>query len=228
MLEKNVVFLTGTLCTEECFRVQKNHLSDFANITIDTLNRGNSVEELATLILDDLPQQFSLVGFSMGGVIAFEMQRQAPERVQSMVLMNVNPAATSNKQLQTWDSWTSKLDKGGFPEIIHDFKDSIVQDACRRTIWDMAQQQGTDCLQRQLQILKTRKDSQPTLSDISCPTLLLCGREDRLTPVSVHYEMHQKIVDSSFVSLANCGHYSPLEQPVKVSNLLKDFFLDNT
>jgi len=226
MNKENLVLLTGTLCTEACFAHQKQSLANIANITVDTLqssdSSGHSVQEMATEILKRSPKHFSLVGFSMGGVIALEIQRQAPERV----LMNVNPAGTTISQQETWQSWNEDIDAGRFSKVVKVFKDSIVQKDCNQTVWSMAHHQGEANLKRQLQTLSTRKDSRPYLADITCPTLLLCGRDDRITPVSVHYEMHEAIPNSSFMSIAECGHYSPLEQPQMVNTILRHWLTD--
>ncbi len=226
MKKENLIFLTGTLCTEDCFSYQKEYLQDMASITIDTLSDGESVEEMANTILQKLPEEFSLVGFSMGGVIALEMQRQAPERVKAMTLMNVNPAGTSFSQQQTWQNWLGEIDAGGFSKVVKVFKENIVQDACKTTVWDMAHTQGADYLKRQLRTLTTRIDSRPYLEAINCPTLLICGRDDTITPMGLHYAMHEQIPNSSFVSIAGCGHYSPLEQPKTVSKLLRNWLTE--
>ena len=68
-----------------------------------------------------------------------------------------------------------------------------------------------------------RPDSRPDLPRVACPTLVLCGRQDALTPLGAHEEMARAIPDARLVVVEECGHISPLERPETVTGALREW-----
>jgi pimeloyl-ACP methyl ester carboxylesterase len=221
-----LVFLPGTLCTQTTFAAQHRHLADAADCLTIPLSTGNTMTEAAAWVLEQTPAQFGLVGFSQGALVALEIMRQAPERITRLCLMACNPRGSTAGQLTTWQGWQAQAKAEGLRQLAALFAGNVVpghQEASRITdiIHEMAQATGVDTFITQLDALASRIDSRPYLPQISCPTLLMVGEADKLTPIYFHEEAQALISESKLVVVPECGHYLPLEQPVAVSALLR-------
>lgn len=221
-----LVLLPGTLCTEQTFRHQVAHLADLADPRVLVLTEGETAQESARWILRRAPERFALVGFSQGGVVAFEIMRWAPERVTKLCLMSTNPNAPTQAQLETWRRWSEAALAERWGEVVVDFLAGLhPARACDpwlgRAIEEMAERTGKETFLKQLKVLTSRIDSRPYLPQIACPTLLLVGRQDPLTPVALHEEMAGLIPGSVLVPIEESGHYSPMERPQAVTAALR-------
>lgn len=221
-----LVFLPGTLCTEATFEFQRRHLSDICRPLVLPLSDGETSAEMAARVLERSPERFALAGFSQGAIVAFEIVRRAPERVDRLALLDANPRPPSEAQLGLWQGWRHRVRAGEFDTLIAGFADGVhpqrrSDPALRALILDMARSTGPDTFVRQLTALASRSDSRPSLGEIDCPTLLLVGRQDLVTPLALHEEMQQRIPGALLVPIEECGHYSPLEQPQAVTAALR-------
>jgi pimeloyl-ACP methyl ester carboxylesterase len=222
-----LLFLPGTLCTQATFSVQAAQLQDCASaVRVIPLLHGSSITASAQWILEQLTEPVALVGFSQGAIVALEIMRQAPERVIKLCLMSTNPKAATPAQLETWQTWQQEVREGKFNEVIERFANNVHPERrndpkLRETILSVATETGPEVFMTQLQALASRIDSRPYLPNISCPTLLLVGRQDTVTPLEFHQEMQQLIPNATLVPIEDCGHYVPLEQPQAVTALLR-------
>ena len=226
-----LVFLPGTLCTEATFAFQVEGLSEVADVTVIPLREGSSIAASARWVLEQVTGSFTLVGFSQGAIVALEIMRVAPEWVTRLCLMSANPKGSTPEQLETWAGWQAATRAGRFAEIAVRFSDNIHpghdDEQLAKTINDMAFEVGPDIFIKQLDALASRIDSRPYLGNIRCPTLLLAGRHDRVTPFELHSEMHSLIPDAALVPVEDSGHYLPLEQPQAVTAVLR-YWLQTT
>lgn len=228
---QRLLFLPGTLCTETTFAHQKEYLQDVAEVHVIPLARGHSITASAQWILGqrtlgEVREPFVLVGFSQGAIVALEIMRLAPERVTKLCLISANPKAPTTQQLETWNKWQQDVQAGHFEHIIQGFASNVHPDKrsdpkLRETILNMARETGSETFITQLQALATRIDSRPYLKDIDCPTLLITGRQDTLTPLEYATEIQSLIPKSVLVPTEDCGHYVTLEQPQAVTALLR-------
>ena len=172
------------------------------------------------------PQKFALAGLSMGGYVALEIMRQAPERVLGLCLLDTSarpdtPEATENRQKlmkQAEVNFQVVLDTL-MPKLIHPSRmayNSIVD-----TVYSMGHRVGKDTFLQQQRAIIGRIDSRPYLPHINCPTLVLCGREDVMTPVEVHEEMAAAIPGANMVVVGECAHLSTMGQPKIVSEAMR-------
>ncbi|TAJ29849.1 MAG: alpha/beta fold hydrolase, partial [Reyranella sp.] len=170
---------------------------------------------------------FALCGFSMGGYVAFEIFRRAPQRVERLALMDTQAAPDSPETRKRRHDFIEQTRIGRFhgvhprllPQLIHPSRTNdpeVVQ-----PILDMATEIGGDGFIREQTAILGRADSRPLLVEIEVPTLVMAGRQDQPTPVGRAQEMAADIADSRLVVFEECGHMAPLERPAEVSAALR-------
>jgi len=222
-----LVLLPGLLCDAALWRHQTATLGDAAAFTLGDFIHGDSIEAMARSVLIEAPETFSLAGLSMGGYVALEIMRQAPRRVTRLALLDTSARSDSQERMEERRGLIELAQKGEFkgvaprllPMLIH--PDRLGDVALTGTIMAMAESAGKEAFLRQQGAILNRIDSRPHLAEILCPTLVLCGRQDILTPVDVHQEMSDAIPRASFVVVEDCGHLATLEQPHAVSAALR-------
>jgi pimeloyl-ACP methyl ester carboxylesterase len=197
-------------------------------IPTDT-RRGARMHEIAACILADAPPRFALAGLSMGGYIAFEIMRQAPERVLRLALMDTAATPDRPEQTERRDKQIAMARGGQFTEIAEIMfplmfhADDLQSKELRRTFFAMHEENGADAFVRQQQAIKSRADSRPTLAAIRCPVLVLVGEADQLTPPDAAREIAAGIDAARLVIVPQSGHLSTLEQPEAVARALTDW-----
>jgi pimeloyl-ACP methyl ester carboxylesterase len=220
-MSETVLLLPGLLCTRELFAEQLPALGTVAEPVVVELTRDETVAAMAERVLAQAPPSFALAGLSMGGYVALEIMRRAPQRVSRLALLDTQarpdtPEATERRlELMA----TAELDDFAkvadalIPRFLHPEHIPALAPVVRR----MAAATGKDAFARQQRAIMARIDSRADLGRISCPTLVLCGREDALTPPALHEEMAAAIPDATLVVLPRCGHLAPLERPAAVT-----------
>ena len=224
--KQRIVFLPGHLCTARLWQAQIDTIGDDARCQVMALYDADNVSGLAKHVLDHAPERFSLVGLSMGGYVAMEIMRQAPHRVERLALLNTTaapdkpealPVRMADMQLAA-DHGMGSLAKHLAPrwlapEFARDphFVNLIAQ---------MADEVGVHHQKEQQKAIINRPDSRRSLQAVACPTLVMCGRQDTVTPVFGHEEMAALIPNAQLEIIEQCGHLSPLEQPDAVTKAL--------
>ncbi|MBM3502695.1 MAG: alpha/beta fold hydrolase [Alphaproteobacteria bacterium] len=221
-----LVLLPGLLCTELLWRHQIEHLSHRSEILVGDLRQGQSMAEMAHHVLTKAPERFALAGLSMGGYVAFEILRQAPERVIRLALINTSARGDTAEQRQRRLTLIQLCAQGEFrgvtPRLLPLFipENRLADSVLVQTIEAMAKVVGRDAFVRQQQAIMGRPDSRSSLAAIHCPTVIVGGAEDQLTPPDVHHEMAEHIAGAQLHVLPACGHLSPLECPEEVTLIL--------
>ncbi len=201
-------------------------LGGITDVRIGDHTQAESIAAIAADILAKAPDRFALAGLSMGGYVAFEIMRQAPERVSKLALLDTLAIADTPERRQGRRDLIALAERHGLdsvmekllPLFIH--PDRLDDAALVATVQGMARDTGLAAFKRQQAAIMTRSDSRPTLAQIRCPTLLLVGRDDMLTPVAAHEEMAAAIPGSRLAIIENCGHLSTLERPEAVNAAL--------
>jgi pimeloyl-ACP methyl ester carboxylesterase len=222
-----LVLLPGLLCDQGLWRHQIDHLADVAIVTVADLTGGDSVADLARQVLEQAPGRFALAGLSMGGYVAFEILRQAPERVTRLCLVDTSARADTDEQKETRSGLVRLARTGKFkgvtprllPMLIH--PERMEDDAVAGEVMRMAERIGRDAFCRQQQAILSRPDSRPDLARISCPALVITGRQDQRTPPDQGQEMAAGLADGRFALVERCGHLAPLEQPEATTALMR-------
>jgi len=222
-----LVLIPGTLCDAALWRHQIEHLGDIAQISVADHTRHDSMAEIARAILAEAPPRFALAGLSMGGFVAFEIMRQAPERVDRLALFDTSARADPPEMVQRRHDLTRLTHVGQFkgvtprllPSFIHPSR--LSDQALSRIITEMAERVGPEAFVRQQTANAARPDSRPDLAKIACPTLVVCGRQDILTPLELSEEMARGIPNSTLVVIEDCAHLPTLERPQAATALLR-------
>ncbi len=207
------------MCDERLFAAQALAFKHERDVIIPTLDCADTIPDLARSVLEQSPHRFALAGLSMGGIVAMEIMRQAPECVIKLALMDTNPYADSPERRATRKAQMDKVKAGGLHEVIRDdMKPHYLADTSSRTeILDlcmaMALDLGEDVFHRQSRALSGRSDQTETLAQVTVPTMILFGEEDQLCPPERHYVMHDLISGSNLVKIEDAGHLPCLEQP---------------
>lgn len=222
-----LVLLPGLLNTRRLYQRQIADLADLAEAVVPELWHHDSIAAMAEATLEAAPERFALAGFSMGGYVAFEILRRAPERVTHLALMDTQatpdtPEATARRKgfiEQTRLGRFHGVQPSLLPQIVH--REHLDDQAVVQPILEMAAEVGADGFCRSQTAMIARADSRPLLVQIKQPTLVLVGRQDIATPLARAEEMAADIGRSQLVVLDKCGHMSPLEKPAEVSAALR-------
>ena len=224
---QDLLLIPGLLCTAELYAPQTAALRDVARIQVADHTVAASMQEVAANILRNAPKTFALCGLSMGGYIAFEIMRQAPERVTRLALLDTAAKPDLPERRATRKMQVASVEERGFapftplliPMLIH--KRRLSDAPLVATIERMAAMTGVTHFARQQAAIAGRVDSRPHLPAIKIPTLMLVGREDALTPVADAEEIAKSIPHCKLQIVEDCGHLSTLEQPQAVNDALR-------
>ena len=224
-----VVLIPGLIASPRLYAAQIPHLWKYGPVTIADHTRDDGMSALAQRILATAPARFALAGLSMGGYVCFEILRMAPERVVKLALLDTSalpdtPEQTAARREQVALAWGGRFPEVVdtlFPRMVHkEHRDSV---ALREVFGLMAQEVGAAGFVRQQNAIMARVDSRPTLASIRCPTLVLVGDGDELTPPVRAAEIASGIAGAKLVTVKECGHLSTLEQPVEVTRALVEW-----
>lgn len=221
-----LLLLPGLLCDHRLWQHQIDGLAGLAQCTVADLTGANTIAGLAQAALAQAPAgRFVLAGLSMGGYVALEIMRLAPERVSALALLDTSarpdtPEATAARHelLRHAGPDLQRVIATLLPRLVH--PSHLSDPAIVGVITAMARSVGRNAFVRQIKAIIGRADSRPSLGRIACPTLVLCGREDALTKVEVHEELVAGIPGARLVVIEDAGHLTPIERPREVTEAL--------
>ncbi len=220
------LFIPGLAASARLYQHQIPALWRLGPVMVADHTRQSSMAGLAQDILAAAPPRFALVALSMGGYIAFEIMRQAQERVLKLALLDTSARPDTPEQMEGRRLRISMAQAGGFREIPALMFPGLVH-ASRRDdgdlksiVEEMAAETGPEAFVRQQTAIMGRADSRPTLSAISCPVLVMVGDGDQLTPPAIAQEIAQGIAGAHLVIVPESGHLSTLERPGFVTQKL--------
>jgi pimeloyl-ACP methyl ester carboxylesterase len=227
MSKPSLILLPGQLCDATLWDSQVRVLADIADIKVADLTRDDTVEAMAERVLADAPEHFALCGLSLGGYVAFEIVRRAPARVTHLGLMNTSARADAEEQSDRRERSLRAARIGTFkgvtprflPTIIH--PDHASDPAMAHIVLEMTERVGRVAFEFQQRAAIGRPDSRPLLPSIRCPTLVVGGREDRVTPPFLQEEIAAGISGARLEILETCGHLAPIEQADTVNRLMR-------
>jgi len=226
MTEMPIVLIPGLNCTAAVYSAQVPELWQFGPVTVAHHRHGRSMAGIAARILAAAPPRFALGGFSMGGYIALEIMRQAPERVLRLALIDTSARPDAPEQTERRRQLMDIARAGGFARIpdlqfpngVH--PDNVGDEALRILHRDMALANGMAAYLDQQEAIISRPDSRPDLAAIACPTLIVVGDGDQITPPALAGEMADLIAGARVVTVPKAGHMALIEQPQAVTAAL--------
>ena len=224
-----IVLVPGLLCTPRLYAEQIPALWRHGPVILADHTRDDSMAGIATRILEAAPPRFALAGLSMGGYIAFEVLRRAPERVARLALLDTQARPDTPEQSERRRAQVALAQAGKMAEVVDQqlplmaHPRSLGDYVLRALVLEMAEVVGADGFARQQDAIIGRPDSRPDLAAIICPTLVLVGDSDQLTPPDRAREMAEAIPHAQLVVVPDSGHLSTLEQPDAVNAALDDW-----
>lgn len=233
-MKEPLVMLPGTLCDDALFKHQIEGLKKFADCQIGNISSADDLKLVASNIIEKVNGNFALLGLSYGGIIAFEIWRQVPNRVNRMILLNTNHKKPSDETRANQQRFLGMSVLDEFREVTTDFlKDAMLHPdhakdlELRQIILNMAIKTGRVNFTKQIKAQLNRPDSTVDLPNISCPTLVITGKQDKVCTPEIHKEIARLIPNASLRIINNCGHLSTLEQPGIVNHTIIDWW-ENT
>lgn len=209
------ILLPGMMCDARLFGPQM----ELGRILVPEIPNRDTMAGMAAELLPKLPDRFALGGLSMGGILAMEILRQAPNRVAGLALMDTNPLAETEPVKVTRAVHLERVANGGLADVMReDLKPKyLVPGPGRQAIldlcMDMALGLGPEVFRAQSLALRDRADQTATLRSFRGPALVLCGAQDQLCPVARHDLMHGLMPQSTQVVIEGAGHLPSLECP---------------
>jgi pimeloyl-ACP methyl ester carboxylesterase len=224
-----LVLVPGLTCTARLYTPQVESLWLYGPVTVADHRRDGDIAAVAKRILDAAPPRFALAGLSYGGYIAFEMMRQAAERIVKLALLDTSARPDTPEQTAAREKQIAAVEAGGYGDIA-DFaiahylhRDRQNDETMTTIVRQMVAETGAEAFVREVRAIISRPDSRPLLRTIRCQTLMLVGDGDEGTPPELAREIASGIPNSRLVIIPNCGHLSTIEQPVAVNAALAEW-----
>jgi pimeloyl-ACP methyl ester carboxylesterase len=225
-----LLLLPGLLNDAELWREQIAALSDIADCHVGDQTQGDTMQTVVDQVLAAAPPRFALAGFSLGGFVAQQILRTAPERVLRLALIDTSIHADSPERAAQRRSQQASV---RLPGTFHGFGDTLMRsyiDASRlddyvlvQRVRDMTTRLGAEVFLRQSALERT--DGHDVLAAYRDPLLIVCGANDRITPPAISEEMHALVPQSTLVMIPDCGHLAPMEQPDAVNAAMRAWLL---
>jgi pimeloyl-ACP methyl ester carboxylesterase len=231
----HLLLLPGLACDADVWRDQVRAFSPITSVSVTDYGLGDSIEKMAQVALDSAPERFAVAGHSMGGRVAFEIVRRAPERVVGLAVLDTAYRAFAGgdageretaarfallemAQTKGMRAMAEYWMKG----IIH--PDRITDKQLTGEIVEMMGRKSPEIFGAQIKALLERPDAAPVLATIRCPAMVLCGREDAWSPLAGHREIAAMIPNATLAVIEHSGHMAPMERPAEVTLALTNWF----
>jgi pimeloyl-ACP methyl ester carboxylesterase len=221
-----VVLVPGLACSARLYEPQLPQLWRRGPVTVADHTREDSLAAMAARILQQAPPRFALAGLSMGGYVSMEIMRQAPERVLRLALLDTTAEPETPAQTERRLGQIALAEQGRYGEALDQLYPILVharrrEDGALRKLFDlMAQEVGAEAFARQQRAIMGRPDSRQSLAAVACPTLVIVGDGDELTPPDRAREIAGIIPGCRLAVIPDCGHLSTLERPGPVTAAL--------
>lgn len=217
-----LVLIPGMMCDSRLFAHVLKDLSHDRAVMIAPITRGERIEEIASVLLDQLPAKFALAGISMGGIVAMEILGRIPERITRLCLMGTSPLPEMPQVAAAREPLIVRAKAGQLPEVLREgfpaeylaAKPSRIE--ALNLMYQMGEDLGPDLFVRQSRALQKRPDQQGALRKCEVPALILCGAQDPLTPVKRHQFMAELLPRATLRIIDDAGHLPVLETPRRV------------
>ena len=221
-----ILLLPGLLCDASVWTGQVEALRPHAHILVADFSQHDSLEVMARSALAMVEGPIIAIGHSMGARVAMEMVHLAPERIQKLALIDTGidtrrEGEEAKRQVLVdlaFAEGMGALADRWLPPMVH--VDRVEDQALLAPLKEMVMRATPEQHQRQIRALLNRPNLVPRLADVTCPTLVMVGRQDRWSPLAQHEEMAARIPNAELVVIEDSGHMTLLEQPEQVSNAL--------
>lgn len=228
-----LAFACAHMTDERLYAHQIEALQDTHDFKVFVFREHDTMAGMAQAILEQTPERFTLIGLSLGGYAAFEVIRRALPRLERLVLIDTTAVADHPARKDGRLRDIAKVQQGGIEALIPELPSRWMLPAHAsdptlvELMSNMARSVGADGQFNQQTAMLARPDSHADLARVKVPTLVMCGRQDPVTPLADHEAMAACVPGSQLVVIENCGHLSTIEQPLVVTQALKHWLDQN-
>jgi len=224
---ETLVLVPGLLCDELVWEHAVTAFAPGRQVIVPMLDTLDSIPAMAARLLADAPAHFALAGYSLGGRIALEVYRQAPQRVSRLALLDTGvhpcsagePARRHELVSLARSQGMRALARAWLPPMVHPARSA--DPAVMAPLEAMVERRTPDTFRNQVTALLNRPDATPVLATVACPTLVLCGREDQWSPLAQHEAIAAQIRGARLAVIDDAAHFAPFERPAPVTDQLR-------
>ena len=227
-----LLFLPGTLCDARLWEAQRHALSAAWPCVVADYRYEESIFAMASVALACASGPIIPIGFSMGGMVALEIWRQASSRVAGIALFDTNPGADTAERRVIRDAQLIAARQGRLGEMVktqliptYFSPANATNDKLHATVIDMAIDHGPAAFAAQANALSARADSWQLIETINVPALVAYGVDDLICPEENQHRIAQLLSMGTFHTIRGAGHFAPLEQPEATTSVLRDWLL---
>jgi pimeloyl-ACP methyl ester carboxylesterase len=222
--ERHLVLLPGFMCDTDLWADMASDLAKLGSLHYGNVYQDDTLDGMARRVLAESPDKFVLVGFSMGGFVARVLTLMAPERVTGVafVASSAREYSDAERQRRRQGAMPGDKPKRANPGValgLHPDRerDPVLLDRLR----SMQRRLGPEVRARQAALV--RRDGYADLERITCPSLVVAARQDRLRSFDETERMAKHLPHSRFNIIEECGHMAPLERPRELAGLIADW-----
>jgi pimeloyl-ACP methyl ester carboxylesterase len=234
MPKARLLLVPGLMCDARIWARQIDALQSLAEVSVVDLASADTLTGQARAVITEIGDKTcALAGFSMGGIIAQEVMRLAPEKISRLALWDTNPGPDPSSKRLERNAHISMSGSMGLAQMTREIFAPLylghradTQPDLVDLLVSMAGDLGNDVFFRQMIALRDRHDNWPNLPSIDVPTLVGCGVDDHVCPIDRHREMASRIPTATLVEVPNSGHLTLWEQPETVSVAMRDWLLE--
>ena len=222
-----LLFLPGLAADAVMWQAQTGALADFGPRVTDVHTRFGTIGQMAAALLAEHEGELVLCGASMGGIVAMEAARQAPQRLRGLALLGTNARPETPDMQVLREAAIELFAQGRVAEVIEPnvalafHPDNVRDPALVQAYLDFVLAAGAQQLIAQNRAIIGRPDARLHLPQVRCPVLVVCGDADQLTPPECSREIAALIPSAELVLLAGCGHMLTMEKPQAVNAELR-------
>lgn len=229
-IERNLVLVPGLICDAEVWDYPRRHLAEVAEITFAPADETDTMQGLADAVLENAPKRFAIAGFSMGGYVALEVLRQAPERVERIALLDTSARGDTPEKAAGRAAAIADCEEDRFEDLLDRFVPQLLHpdrhdDPLFARVRAMGERVGAALFANRHRAMLTRSDSRELLQSTDIPVRAMVGRSDALTSVAEHQEIADLAPRGRVSIVEECGHMPPLERPIATTALLRDWLV---
>lgn len=227
MPSETLVMIPPMLCDARVFAAQFADLGNDHAVMFAPTTKGERMEEIASHILTWCPAKFALAGAGMGGMVAMEIQRRAPERVTRIALISTNSQPDTPEAAAAREPQIIAARVGRWEDVLqHEINSTWMAPTADkvgivRLLNEMGQGLGPDIYVNQARAMQRRKDQQLTMRKIRQPAIVICGRHDGQYPVKRHEFLAELIPYAELDVIEQAGYLPTLEAPEAVCDSLR-------
>ena len=217
--DMQTILVPPLMCSASVYEPIIDTLWSRGSVTLADTRTDITIGSMAARLLRDAPERFALLGTSMGGYVALEVVRQAPDRVAGLALVSTSARADTPEQLNSRAGQSRLVEEGQFDRLVDAAFSTVVAqqhegDASLLEAWRaMTGALGAEAFLRQQCVVMDRLDARALLPTISCPTVVIHGADDRLIPLAMGQEIASAIPGAELVTIEDAGHFLFREQP---------------